>query len=129
MMQTAAVELTREETERRIVRMGQWFQNIELNGVRTAPNHFLGDYPGVKWQRFARAIPPDLTGKAVLEIGCNAGFDALDMKRGVAERVLGVNFDERYLAQARFTAEGIGADIEFRQLSVYDVSQHEEKFD
>ena len=26
-------------------------------GVRTAPSHFLGDYPEVKWRRFADAIP------------------------------------------------------------------------
>jgi hypothetical protein len=27
-----------------------------LHGVKTAPDHFLGDYPNVKFQGFARAI-------------------------------------------------------------------------
>ncbi len=43
------------------------------------------------------------------------------MKRRGADRVLGIDFDERYLAQARFAAERCGQDIEFRKLSVYDV--------
>jgi tRNA (mo5U34)-methyltransferase len=117
------------ETEQRIRELGSWFQNLNLNGVQTAPQHFLGDYPAVKWQRFAHAIPADLTGKSVLDIGCNAGFYSIEMKRRGAERVLGVDFDERYLAQARFAAESLGMGIEFRQLSVYDVVQLREKFD
>ena len=32
--------------------LGPWFHNIDLGGVATAPNHFLGDYPAVKWCRF-----------------------------------------------------------------------------
>ena len=109
--------------------MGDWFQNMDLGGVWTAPNHFLGNYPGVKWARFADAIPSDLSGKTVLDIGCNAGFYSIEMKRRGAARVVGVDSDERYLAQARFAAEVLGLDIEFRTLSVYDVAQLGEKFD
>ncbi|MBV8936011.1 MAG: TIGR04290 family methyltransferase, partial [Alphaproteobacteria bacterium] len=45
--------------------LGPWFHNIDLGGVMTAPDHFLGDYPAVKWQRFAHAIPTDLRGRTV----------------------------------------------------------------
>ena len=78
---------------------------------------------------FSDAIPADLTGKTVLDIGCNAGFYSLEMKRRGAARVLGIDFDEGYLAQARFAAEVAGAEIEFRQLSVYDVGALGESFD
>jgi tRNA (mo5U34)-methyltransferase len=122
-------EFSPAETQRRIDELGSWFQNIDLNGVQTAPQHFLGDYPAVKFQRFAHALPDDLTGKTVLDIGCNAGFYSIEMKRRGAERVLGVDFDERYLAQARFAADTLGMEIEFRQLSVYDVASLREKFD
>ncbi len=117
------------ETRRRVEELGSWFQNLDLNGVKTAPQHFLGDYPAAKFQRFAHAIPQDLRGKTVLDIGCNAGFYSIEMKRRGAARVLGVDFDDQYLAQARFAAEALGIDIEFRQLSVYDVAQLGEKFD
>jgi tRNA (mo5U34)-methyltransferase len=115
--------------EQRVRDLGQWFHNLDLRGVHTAPNHFLGDYPQFKWRNFSHAIPADLRGQTVLDIGCNAGFYSIEMKRRGASRVLGVDFDESYLAQARFAAEVSEVEIEFRQLSVYDVGELGEKFD
>jgi tRNA (mo5U34)-methyltransferase len=120
---------SREEIERRVAELGNWFQNMDLGGVATAPHHFLGDYPNLKWRNFQDAIPADLTGKSVLDIGCNAGFYSLQMKRRGAARVLGIDFDPVYLAQARFAAEVNELDIDFRQMSVYDVASLGEKFD
>ena len=68
-------------------------------------------------------------GRSVLDIGCNAGFYAIEMKRRGADRVLGIDSDERYLAQARFAAEVEGADIEFRRMSVYELAKLGERFD
>ncbi|MBX9934165.1 MAG: TIGR04290 family methyltransferase [Methylobacterium sp.] len=109
--------------------LAPWFHNLELRGVRTAPDHFLGDYPAFKWRRFAEALPADLSGRTVLDIGCNAGFYALEMKRRGAARVVGIDPDPRYLAQARLAARVTGLDIELRQLSVYDVGALAERFD
>jgi tRNA (mo5U34)-methyltransferase len=109
--------------------LGLWFHNLDLRGVQTAPNHFLGNYPQNKWQSFAAAVPADLTGKSVLDIGCNAGFYSIEMKRRGAERVVGIDSDEQYLAQARFAAEVCEASIEFHQMSVYEVADLEERFD
>ncbi|HEY1300489.1 MAG TPA: TIGR04290 family methyltransferase [Stellaceae bacterium] len=117
------------EIRRRIAELGPWFHNLDLAGVATAPDHFLGDFPRVKWRRFSTAIAADLTGKSVLDIGCNAGFYSIEMKRRGAARVLGIDSDADYLAQARFAAEVTGFDIEFRQMSVYDVAALEEHFD
>jgi tRNA (mo5U34)-methyltransferase len=130
-MNTAApsVSWTTEQIRRQVAELGDWFQNIDLNGVPTAPDHFLGDYPTCKWSRFRHAIPGDLTDKTVLDVGCNAGFYSLEMKRRGAARVVGIDSDPAYLAQARFAAEVVGADIEFRELDVYHVAQLGEKFD
>ncbi len=125
----AASALPPEEIRRRIEALGPWFHNIELGGVRTAPEHFLGDYPRLKWRKFESAIPADLSGRSVLDIGCNAGFYAMEMKRRGAARVVGIDSDEAYLAQARFAAEVEGLDIEYRRLSVYDVGLLGERFD
>jgi tRNA (mo5U34)-methyltransferase len=114
----------------RIAALGPWFHNINLGGIWTAPDHFLGDYPNVKFQRFAPHLPEDLSGKTVLDIGCNAGFYSMEMKRRGADRVLGLDHDDHYLAQARFAAETLGYDnIEFRNHSVYDVGSLGERFD
>lgn len=118
-----------DQLERRVRELGEWFHNLNLHGVQTAPNHFLGDYPEVKFRRFASAIPEDLRGWTVLDIGCNGGFYSLEMKRRGADRVVGVDADPRYLAQARLAAEALEMEIELRQLSVYDVAQLGERFD
>src|SRR3954451_21559047 len=118
-----------EQIQENIQKLGKWFHNINLRGVQTAPDHFLGDYPSVKFKGFAHAIPKDLTDKTVLDIGCNAGFYSIEMKKRGASRVVGIDSDERYLAQARYAAEVLEADIEFKNMSVYDVATLGEQFD
>ncbi|HVX84361.1 MAG TPA: TIGR04290 family methyltransferase [Phycisphaerae bacterium] len=122
--------LSRDQISSRIRELGPWFHNISLAGIQTAPDHFLGDYPAVKFRRFRDALPTDLTGKSVLDIGCNAGFYSIEMKKRGAARVLGIDSDDRYLAQARFAAQVHGLhDIEFQKLSVYDLGALNESFD
>lgn len=113
----------------RIRALGNWFHNLTLAGVQTAPDHFLGDYPAVKWRRFAHALPADLHGWTVLDIGCNGGFYSFEMKRRGADRVVGVDTDARYLAQARLAADVIGLDVEFQQCSIYEMAAWHERFD
>lgn len=121
--------LSRAQIEARLGSLGEWFHNLDLDGVPTAPGHFLGDYPAVKWRRFEAAIPADLRGMTVLDVGCNGGFFSIEMKRRGADRVLGIDTDRRYLAQARFAAEVRGVDVELCELSVYDVAKLGERFD
>ncbi len=121
--------MKREEIARRIDELGPWFHNLELDGVMTAPGHFLGDYPRQKWRHFAHAVPADLRGKTVLDVGCNAGFYSLEMKRRGAARVVGIDSSDRYLAQARFAASVTGIDIELRKLDVYQVGKLGARFD
>ena len=126
-----ATTLDRDALRARMAALAPWFHNIDLGGgLTTAPDHFLGDYPGDKFRRFAAALPADLSGKSVLDIGCNAGFYAMEMKRRGAARVVAIDSDERYLDQARLVAETLGhGDVEFAKLDVYDVAKLGERFD
>ncbi len=123
------LDLSPAEIKEKVEALGPWFHNLNLNGVSTAPSHFLGDYPAVKWRRFADALPADMSGKSVLDIGCNAGFYAMEMKRRGAARVVGLDSEAEYLAQARFAAQVNDLDIEFRHVSVYDIGALDETFD
>lgn len=127
--QSAGQHWTPDQIQKRVWELGDWFHNMNLGGVQTAPGHFLGDYPSVKWRLFAHAIPFDLRGKSVLDVGCNAGFYSLEMKRRGAMRVLGIDSSDRYLEQARFAADVSGLDIEFANCSVYEVAELGDKFD
>src|SRR3954463_12458728 len=113
----------------RVDALRPWFHNIDLGGIQTAPDHFLGDYPRVHWETFAHALPASLHGLTVLDVGCNAGYFSIEMKRRGAARVVGIDSDPRYLAQARLAADVTGVDIELRQTTVYEVATLGERFD
>jgi tRNA (mo5U34)-methyltransferase len=109
--------------EERVHELGPWFHNLRLGQVQTAPDHPLGDFPANFWEFFKQAIPDDLSGQTVLDIGCNGGFYSFEMKRRGAARVLGVDHDPAYLAQARFAREQLGLEVEFAQADVYDIDR------
>jgi tRNA (mo5U34)-methyltransferase len=113
----------------RIAELGPWFHNLRLDGVQTAPDHFLGDYPAFKWRCLADALPHDLSGSTVLDIGCNGGFYALEMKRRGADRVVAIDSDQRYLRQAALAAEVTGLSIELHHMSVYEIARLRRRFD
>jgi tRNA (mo5U34)-methyltransferase len=119
--------------EQQVRDLGPWFHNLRLGPagqVQTAPEHPLGDFPSNFWTFFRSAVPADLSGQSVLDIGCNAGFYSFEMKRRGAARVLGIDHDETYLTQARFARDQLGMlDVEFRRLEAYDVDELNEQFD
>jgi tRNA (mo5U34)-methyltransferase len=120
-----------EESQLReqIAHLGEWFHNLDLKGVKTAPNHFLGDFPSVKWNRISPVLPQNLQGATVLDVGCNAGFYSIELKKRGAKRVLGIDVCQRYLDQAGFAAQTLDLDIEFENLSVYAVDEIPGQFD
>ncbi len=118
-----------DDLRTRLRNAGPWFHNIRVHGEQTAPEHFLGDYPSVKWQSLAEALPQDLAGKSVLDIGCNAGFYSIELKRRNAGRVLGVDTEELYLTQARLVRDELGLEIEYQRCSAYDVPLLPGQFD
>lgn len=119
----------RTKLQQQIEELGDWFHNLDLLGVATAPNHFLGDFPNVKWKHISGALPKDLSGAHVLDIGCNGGFYSIQMKRRGAKRVLGIDVDDRYLNQGRFAAKTLGLSVEFEKRSVYEVDNIAGQFD
>ncbi|HEU4629203.1 MAG TPA: TIGR04290 family methyltransferase [Gemmatimonadaceae bacterium] len=121
-----------ERRRREIDALGPWFHNLHLpDGAQTAPNHFLGgDFPSFKWQQIEPFVPQRLDGWRVLDVGCNAGFYSFELARRGAS-VVGIDVEPLYLRQARWAARefGLEAQVEFRQMQVYELARSEERFD
>jgi len=116
------------QLEERIRALDPWFHDLEIHGIRTAPNHPLGNFLQDLWSQVEPAFPGDMTGKTVLDIGCNAGFYSLRLHARGAQ-VTGIEHDPHYLRQAEFAARELGADIEFILMDVYDVERLGRQFD
>jgi tRNA (mo5U34)-methyltransferase len=111
--------------------LGPWFHNVHLpDGTQTAPGHRLGDFPSFKWQKVGVALPDDLHGWSVLDIGCNAGFYSVELARRGAN-VLGIDVEPLYLRQARWVAQQCELQdrLQFMHADVYDLVWQRRKFD
>jgi tRNA (mo5U34)-methyltransferase len=123
----------RDEPERRadIEALGPWFHNIHLpDGRQTVPDHRFGDFPAFKWGNVQHAVPQDLHGWTALDLGCNAGFYALELARRGA-RVKAVDVEPLYLEQARWVVRQYGWQdrIEIAQGHVYELLKDPSQFD
>lgn len=111
--------------------LGPWFHNLHLpDGTQTAPGHVLGDFPANLWSVLAPEFPADMRGLRVLDVGCNAGFYAVEMARRGAH-VTAVDKDPRYLRQAAWAVRrfGVAGRVRLRRLHVYELARMPEAFD
>ncbi len=86
------------------LRQFSWYQTIEFEpGLTSSGCAWCGD---PAWENIKKFLPEDLTGKRILDLGCNAGIFCVRSALMGAECV-GVESDEwkretNYLAQAEF---------------------------
>ena len=106
--------------QRAISRLGPWYHDVELSPV-VSTNPANKYYMASRWRFLKPFVPDDLTGKSVLDIGCNAGFFSFEMKKRNAARVVGVDIMPHVLAQARFLSHWFKLQIELRELGVNDI--------
>ena len=118
--------MTREEILSELKRLEPWFHRIDLgNGLFTKTESVMGepvDHPRGPWQTIRKLLPDDLSGKTLLDVGCNAGFYAFEAKRRGARRVLGVDGQRQHVRQGLFVRKVLGLEVEFRRLNVYELS-------
>ncbi len=74
-----------------------------------------------------RKLLPDLNGKSVLDLGCGYGHNCIDFVGRGAARVVGVDISEKMLAVAK--EESAHSKIEYRNMSMTEISNLDEKFD
>jgi tRNA (mo5U34)-methyltransferase len=131
------IDVSREEARAALERVPLWFHTFSLSGA--------GVYtPGIaRDHRYRlRAIPQDLTGARVLDVGAFDGFYAFLAERRGAARVVAVD-NEQYVVwiRGRFgvdlvpgvgfraIAELLGSRVEYRRLDALDVGRLGETFD
>jgi len=119
--------MTRDEVQQKVQALGPWFHCIDLgNDLKTKSRSAAGepvDHPAGTWEKVRHCLPQNLSGIDVLDVGCNAGFYAIEIKRLGARRVLGLDAQRHHVRQALFVRRVLGLDIEYRRMSVYDLNR------
>src|SRR5256714_9886681 len=117
--------MTRAEILNGLKLLEPWFHRIDLgDGIFTKTESVMGepiDHPRETWEVIEQCLPAELTGKSLLDVGCNGGFYCVEAKRRGARRVLGVDGQRQHVRQALFVRKVLGLDLEFRRFSVYDL--------
>ena len=121
--------MSRSEIAAEVQRLEPWFHCIDLgDGLVTKTKSAIGEpveHPRPTWEKVKVCLPEDLSGKSVLDVGCNAGFYSLEMKRRGAARVVGIDSQRNLIRQAMFVRQVVGLEIDYRRLSVYDLDPFE----
>jgi tRNA (mo5U34)-methyltransferase len=121
--------MTRDETISEIAKLEPWFHCIDLgDGLLTKSKSAIGEpaeHPRPTWEKVRVCLPNDLSGQSVLDVGCNAGFYSIEMKRRGATRVLGIDSQRELVRQANFVRGVLDLDIDYRRMSVYDLDPRE----
>lgn len=127
MPQEPSTSLSIDERRAFVASFPHWYQRIYLGGgVWTMGGR--GFHEEV-WERFASALPADLAGRSVLDLGTNAGYFALQCKLRGAGTVVGVEFIDMYLQQALRIREIWNVDIDYRRTDVHGIGAFPETFD
>lgn len=123
----------RRVLEKKIREMEPWFHCIDLgNGLTTKTKSYWAeplDHPLRLWKMLEAYLPTDFTGKKVLDVGCNAGFVAIEAKKRGADYVLGIDVNPLYLEQARLVASVLDLDIDIRKVTIYELDSFLEGVD
>lgn len=98
-----------DEIRAGVQNLAPWFHQIDLGqGILTKSRPAATepiDHPAGTWQIVKQCFPEDLEGRSVLDVGCNAGFYAIEAKRRNAGRVMGIVDSQRQqIRQARAEA-------------------------
>lgn len=97
----------------------------ELQKAIQAPN--FSTFDEVEKRLFAQI---ELSGKAVIQLGCNNGRELISVKKAGAGRCVGIDVSDKFIAQGRQLAGLAHVAVEFVRSSVYDLGpEWEGQFD
>src|SRR5262249_18000604 len=117
--------------EAQVRELGWWYQHFMLpSGVWTGAGRPPSYRPDDRWKLLEPFVPDDLSGKTVLDVGGNAGYFSVQMKKRGAKRCVLVEPYVEFVKQARFVAECFDVKLEIvnQDIHTYCLTT-EERFD
>jgi len=110
---------------------GEWYHKINFGEGLTIPSSKHARDPDYMWKKWIEPyLPPDLSGKSVLDLGCNSGYLSMKMKKRGASKVVSVDYLDQFIQQANFISKWFNVDLEIIKQEAHTfVLTTEEQFD
>lgn len=99
--------------------LGKFWEIIEFpNGVTVGP----GRSKSILWKKYLVPYidPNSIRGKTVLDIGCNAGGNLVELSKFGPSRLVGIESNQTYYKQALFVVQEFGIDAEVLNYEIDD---------
>lgn len=106
-----------EDFHTRLAALGDFWERIDFpNGVTVGP----GRNKEILWRDYLSHYidKASLTGKSVLDIGCNAGGNLVEIAKANPARLVGLEANTTFYKQALFVVEQLGIDADVRQYRI-----------
>lgn len=95
--------------------LAPWYQKFIIKGKPTTKKGFMNEE---YFAKLTHLFPSNLSGKRVLDLGCNAGFISFKLAN-LGAKVVGFDKDEHYIDQANYVMRANGAKkVKFLLLDV-----------
>ena len=116
-----------EKTIMESIKGHKWYQTIPLANGQSTPGE-TGDAEERKLEMMR--LPADLSGKTVLDIGCNEGFFSFDAERRGAKKVVAIDKSSDARDKFHLIKELMHSKVEFRFADLLELNPDElGKFD
>lgn len=103
-----------------------WWHSIQLSTKVKTP----GVYAQVHWDKIVSAIPSDLTGKSVLDIGAHHGGFSFECERRNAKEIVAIDiWDSHFKQNILLCKEILDSKIQLVNLDVYEIETLDRNFD
>jgi len=102
-----------------INKVHKWYHNIYVKKIYTKGNPGPPSR-GKNWKKIINELPNDLTGKTVLDIGCNEGALSIEAKKRNAKYVLGIDYGVKFIKKAKFIAKELNLEIDYKVANIED---------
>jgi predicted RNA methylase len=119
------------DIQKQISDLSPWNHLYEFDGIKTRKDI---DSPGCnirKWKRLEDVFNKcSIKNKSVIDVGCSDGYFSIKMKEFGAEKVLGIDPDEKRIKNANFAKDFFDLDrVEFLPVDIYDLFYDQVKYD
>ncbi len=106
-----------------IDRLNPWWENINFSDeVRTGP----GRNKHILWRDYLSPhLPPaDFFQKSILDMGCNAGGNLIELSSFHPSRLVGIDANPLFISQAEFVRHWFSLDCDIRQYKFQPQKSH-----